>query len=142
MKLSVMKLSAWLAAVCMSVVIVGAQAQSARNAEIEGVIQSQIEAFKSDNFKAAFEFAAPAIQARFGTPEKFAFVVIHAYPMVWRPSEVQYLSVEQYSDHALQSVMITDHNKTLHILVYEMIPVDQGWRIGGVRVVTQRKSDT
>jgi hypothetical protein len=137
-----MKLASWLTAVCMSVVMGSVQAEPNRNAQIETAIDQQLQAFKADDFKTAFEIAAPAIQQRFGTPERFAFVVIHGYPMVWRPTDVQYLGLEQHPDYALQSVMITDHNKTLHILVYEMISVDDVWRIGGVRVVQQRKSET
>jgi hypothetical protein len=55
---------------------------------------------------------------------------------------VQYLALEQRGDYALQSVMITDNQNTLHLLVYEMIPMEQTWRIGGVRIVPQRKTDT
>ncbi|MCD8565500.1 MAG: DUF4864 domain-containing protein [Burkholderiaceae bacterium] len=140
-----MRIAAWLVSVCMSFVVGSAQAeptQPNRNTDIEKVIERQIEAFKADDFKSAFEYAAPGIQQRFGSPEKFAFTVIHRYPMVWRPSQVQYLKVEQYRDHALQTVMITDHNNTLHILVYEMVPIDKTWRIGGVKIVRQPKSDT
>lgn len=143
-----MRIAAWLVSVCMSFVVGSAQAEPTqstppiRNTDIEHVIQQQIDAFKADDFKAAFEFASPGIQQRFGSPERFAFVVIHRYPMVWRPSEVQYLNVEQYRDHALQKVMITDSNKTLHILVYEMLPVEKTWRIGGVQIMRQPKSDT
>jgi len=137
-----MKIATWLVSVCMSFMVVGAQAEPTRNVDIEKVIDQQIEAFQADDFKAAFEFATPGIQKRFGTPEKFAFAVIHGYPMVWRPSEVQYIGVEQYASHSLQKVMITDTKKTLHLLVYQMVPIDQSWRIGGVQIVRQPKSDT
>ena len=143
-----MRIAAWLVSVCMSLVVGSAQAEPTqstppnRNTDIEKVIQQQIDAFQADDFKTAFEFASPGIQQRFGSPERFAFVVIHRYPMVWRTSNVQYLNVEQYRDHALQTVMITDHNKTLHILVYEMLPMDQTWRIGSVKLLRQPKSDT
>lgn len=137
-----MRIAAWLVSVCMSFVVGSAQAEPTRNTDIENVIGQQIEAFKADDFKTAFEFATPGIQKSFGSPERFAFVVVHRYPMVWRPSEVQYLKVEHYRDHSLQTVMITDYNKTLHILVYEMVPIDKTWRIGGVQILRQPKSDT
>ncbi len=137
-----MRIAAWLVFVCLSLVVGSAQAEPTRNSDIEKVIQQQIEAFQADDFKAAFDCAAPGIQKRFGSPEKFAFVVLHRYPMVWRPADVQYLGVEFYSNHALQTIMITDFNKTLHILVYEMVPSNEGWRIGGVHVIRQPKSDT
>jgi len=28
------------------------------------------------------------------------------------------------------------------VLVYQMLPLDQGWRIGGVQIIRQPKSDT
>lgn len=137
-----MRIAAWLVSVCMSLVVGSAQAEPTRNTDIENVISQQIEAFKADDFETAFGYATPGIQRRFGSPERFAFTVIHRYPMVWRPSQVQYINVELYRDYALQTVMITDNNKTLHILVYEMVPIDKTWRIGGVEVVQQPKSDT
>jgi alpha-D-ribose 1-methylphosphonate 5-triphosphate diphosphatase PhnM len=137
-----MKIAAWLATVCMSLMVGSVQAEPTRNADIEKVIDQQLQAFQADDFKAAFEFAAPSIQKKFGTPEKFGFAVIHGYPMVWRPTEVQYIGVEQYTGQALQKVMITDRHKTLHLLIYQMLPLDQGWRIGGVQIVRQPKSDT
>jgi len=137
-----MKVTNWLVAVCVILMFGNAQAEPTRNFEIEKVIGQQIEAFQVDDFDAAFKYATPGIQKRFESPEKFALVVVHSYPMVWRPIEVQYLSVEHYSDYSLQKVMITDRNKTLHILVYEMVPIDQSWRIGGVQIVRQPKSDT
>ena len=137
-----MRIATWLASVCMSLLVVGAQAEPTRNVDIEKVIDQQIEAFKANDFEAAFEFATPGIQQRFGSPEKFGFAVIHGYPMVWRPSDIQYIGVDLYATHALQKVMITDNQKTLHLLVYQMVPIDQGWRIGGVQIVRQPKSDT
>lgn len=137
-----MKIATWLASVCIGLVVGSAQAEPTRNADIEKVIDQQMAAFQADDFKAAFEFAAPNIQKKFGTPEKFAFTVIHAYPMVWRPTDVRYIGVEQYSGQSLQKVMITDRNQTLHVLVYQMLPLDQGWRIGGVQIIRQPKSDT
>ena len=139
-----MRIAAWLVSICLSFVVGSAQAdpsQTIRNPDIEKVIGQQIDAFKVHDFKAAFEFATPGIQKRFGSPERFAFVVLHQYPMVWRPSEIQYIGIEQYRDHALQKVMIIDHHKTLHMLVYEMVPMTQGWRIGGVHVLREPKSD-
>lgn len=137
-----MKFTAWLAAACVFFMLGNAQAESTRNEVIETVIQKQIDAFKAHDFKTAFDFAAPAIQARFGTPERFAFVVIHHYPMVWRPNNIEYLALEQGQDYALQNVMITDRENTLHFLVYEMIAFEHGWRIGGVRIIEQRRTDT
>lgn len=130
-----MKLAAWL--ISLSLLLSGglARAEPTRNPQIEAVIQQQIDAFQVDDFKRAFEFASPSIQRRFGSAERFGFVVIHRYPMVWRAQSTAYFGLEQYATYALQKVMITDYQKTLHILVYEMLPMGNSWRIGGVQIV-------
>ena len=35
------------------------------------------------------------IQGMFGTPARFGLMVRNGYPMVWRPAEVEFLSVEE-----------------------------------------------
>jgi hypothetical protein len=119
-----------------------ASAQPTRNAQIEVVIQQQLDAFSADDFKTAFSFATPSIQERFGSAERFGLMVVHAYPMVWRATDVQYISLEEYPTYALQKVMVTDRDKALHILLYQMLPVDNEWRIGGVRILKMPGSTT
>lgn len=137
-----MRLAIWL--VSLSMLLPGgvANAETLRNPQIEAVIQQQIDAFQVDDFKKAFEFASPTIQKRFGSAERFGFVVIHRYPMVWRAQSTSYFGLEQYANYALQKVMITDYKKTLHILVYEMLPLGNTWRIGGVQIMKLPGSDT
>lgn len=137
-----MKIARWLVSVCMMCLIMGAaHAELTRNADIEQVIDQQIAAFQVDDFKGAFDFAAPNIQARFGTPEKFGFAVIHGYPMVWRCAGIQYIGIEQHGGRALQKVMLTDQHQTLHMLIYQMRKIDKNWRISGVQIILQPKSD-
>ena len=137
-----MKLALWL--VCLSSLISAglARAETVRNPQIEAVIQQQIDAFQIDDFNKAFEFASPTIQKRFGSAERFGLVVIHRYPMVWRAQSTSYFGLIQYANYALQKVMITDHQKTLHILLYEMLPMGNTWRIGGVQVLKIPGSET
>ena len=81
---------------------------SAQQAEIEGTIGSQIDAFRADDFEQAFTYATPNLQRLFQTPQNFERMVTQGYPMVWRPAEVTYLELEE---------------------------TDQGWRIGGVQIL-------
>jgi len=64
---------------------------TAQQAEIEGTISSQIEAFKADDFAQAFTYSTPRLQQLFQSPQNFERLVTNGYPRVWRPADVQYL---------------------------------------------------
>ena len=101
---------------------------------IQNVITSQIEAFKVDDFATAFTFASPTIQSVFGNPENFGIMVRQGYPMVWRPAEVQFLTIDIIDGQLWQNVLIRDREGQVHILEYQMIPGENGWRINAVRL--------
>jgi len=102
--------------------------------EIEQVISEQIEAFLADDFETAFTYASPAIQGIFGTPDRFGEMVRNGYPMVWRPAEVEFLSVERRGRELWQNVLIRDAEGALHVLEYQMIMGEGGWKINAVRL--------
>lgn len=110
-------------------------AEEPRNPAIEGVIQSQIEAFLADDVETAFTFASPNIQGLFGTPERFGMMVRQGYPMVWRPADVRYLELAEIGGQIWQQVMITDQAGAVHMLGYQMIETGAGWQINGVRIL-------
>ncbi len=105
------------------------------NNPIQAVIQNQITAFQADNFEVAFSYAAPNIQRAFGNARRFAQMIVSSFPMVWRPVEVKYLKLTRSGPYALQRVMVTDQQNTLHILVYQLVPINQDWRISGVEIL-------
>ena len=107
----------------------------AQSAEIEANIAAQIQAFKADDFVTAFTFASPNIQNFFGTPENFGAMVRNGYPMVWRPAEVRFLELREVAGALWQKVMITDGNGQLHVLDYQMIQQENGWKINGVQLL-------
>lgn len=108
---------------------------AAVNNPIQAVIQNQISAFQADNFEVAFSYAAPNIQRAFGNSKRFAQMIVNSFPMVWRPAEVQYLKLTRSGPYALQRVMVTDQQNTLHILLYQLVPINQVWRISGVEIL-------
>lgn len=109
------------------------------NDAVRSVISSQLDAFMKDDFVSAFDFASPMIQGMFGTPERFGNMVRNGYPMVWRPADVEFLSVEDRDGAVIQTVKITDETGRQYYLDYEMIQTDAGWLINGVRL--QRPGD-
>ncbi|MEO0751500.1 MAG: DUF4864 domain-containing protein [Pseudomonadota bacterium] len=120
-----------LAAVLMWVMATG---MVKANDDVKSVISSQIDAFLADDFATAFDFASPMIQGMFGTPERFGAMVRNGYPMVWRPSDVEFLSTKDRGEAVVQTVMVKDAGGKLFVLEYEMIETDKGWLINGVRV--------
>ena len=104
----------------------------AQEADIQGVITSQIEAFKVDDFDTAFTFAAPTIQNIFRTPENFGRIGSQGYPMVWRPADVDYLELRTEGQVSVQKVIITDQKGGVHVLDYRMVETSAGWKISGV----------
>ena len=105
--------------------------------EIKGVISSQIEAFQSDDFSTAFTFASPSIQLMFRTPDNFGRMVSQGFPMVWRPSDVEYLGLRQDRGALVQRLQVTDSDGRLHVLDYFMVETADGWKINGVEFVKQ-----
>ncbi|MEM9231047.1 MAG: DUF4864 domain-containing protein [Pseudomonadota bacterium] len=121
-----------LAAIVSVFMAVQALAQSAGD-QIQSVIQSQINAFQSDDFETAFTFASPMIQGIFGSSERFGQMVRQGYPMVWRPAGVEYTALTERGGVLYQNVLITDQAGQLHLLEYEMIQTSDGWEINGVQ---------
>ncbi|MEQ9260381.1 MAG: DUF4864 domain-containing protein [Roseovarius sp.] len=104
------------------------------NDEIEAVISSQIDAFLADDFETAFSFASPMIKDIFRTPERFGQMVRQGYPMVWRPAEVEFLSIDERGSELWQNVMVRDAAGAVYILEYQMIEGENGWLINAVKV--------
>lgn len=113
----------------------GPAARAQDPAAIRDVISDQIAAFRADDFGTAFTFASPMIRNMFGTPDQFGRMVREGYPMVWRPSDVQFGGLEERGGRTLQRVVVTDDRGAVHLLEYEMIPGEGGWRINGVRLL-------
>lgn len=120
------------AAMTLSLVASGAQADPQA---IQGVIGSQIEAFKVDDFDTAFGFAAPNIQGMFGTADNFGTMVRRGFPMVWQPGTVEYLGADEAGTLWQQEVLITDGFGRLHKLRYTMVETPDGWKIAGVQIL-------
>ncbi len=112
-----------------------AGAAHAQSDEIEATIGAQLEAFKADDFERAFTYASPNIQGIFQTPDNFGRMVQGGYPMVWRPAEVTFLDLAETGGLLFQRVQIRDGEGRLHVLEYQMIETEEGWKINGVRIL-------
>ncbi len=105
------------------------------NSDIEGVIGKQLEAFNSRDVTEAWQYAAPNIQRLFGTPQNFGMMVERGYPMVWTNQNVEFLESEEFNSVTVQRLRLQDTAGGLHILEYQMVQTDEGWRIAGVQIL-------
>lgn len=102
---------------------------------IEKTIQSQIDAFLVDDFKTAFDFASPSIKRIFGSHQRFGMMVRNGYPMVHRPSDVQFLELRRQGPLLFQKIRILDAKGIPHFMEYNMIDTPNGWQIDGVELL-------
>lgn len=107
----------------------------AQEGPIRDTIQSQIEAFRADDFARAFTFASPTIKRLFGTPENFGAMVRNGYPMVHRPAEVQMGELREIAGNLWQRVRIVDQAGRAWALDYMMIETPEGWQINAVQIL-------
>ncbi len=129
--------------------IVGLQARAqgvvspADGAEIGRVITAQIEAFRHDDADAAFAFATPGIQEKFGDSAHFLAAVKQAYPQVYRPRSFRFLDRGTEAGRVTQRVEIVGPDGRLVTAVYDMSHEPDGkWRIDGCRLETTTLQET
>jgi len=112
-----------------------AVAAAAQGREIETVIGRQIEAMRADDFATAFDYASPGIQGRFGSAENFGAMVRGGYSMVWKPRDVRYLELREIAGALWQKVLVTDADGRVHVLDYQMVELEGGWKINTVQIL-------
>lgn len=106
----------------------------AQSEDITGVISSQLEAFKVDDFERAFTFASPMIKQMFDNPDRFGQMVRNGYPMVWRPADVRFGGLDVEDGRTTQTVYFLDQFGRQFEAEYEMLETEAGWKINGVRL--------
>ena len=105
-------------------------------AAIRHVIQGQMEAFKADDWDAAFAYASPGIQTRFQTPQIFSRMVTEAYQPVYRPRGVTFRKIEASAFGPTQEVFVVGPDGLSYLAYYTMErQADGTWRISGCYLV-------
>ena len=105
-------------------------------AAIQQVIQGQMNAFKVDDWNAAFAYAAPSIQAKFTSPQVFSQMVTQAYQPVYRPRGVEFREVKASEFGPTQEVFVVGPDGLSYLAYYTMEKQADGtWRISGCYLV-------
>jgi hypothetical protein len=103
---------------------------------IQQVIQGQMNAFKIDDWPAAFGYAAPSIQTKFQSPQVFSQMVTQAYQPVYRPRGVEFRAVKASEFGPTQEVFVVGPDGLSYLAYYTMEKQADGtWRISGCYLV-------
>jgi uncharacterized protein DUF4864 len=112
-----------------------ARAQTISDADaraVRRVIEAQLDAFRRDDARRAFSYAAPGIRETFGTAEKFMAMVREQYAVVYRPRSVSFEAPLMAGEDLVQPVHLTDGDGHAWMAIYPMVKLPDGsWRING-----------
>ncbi len=106
-------------------------------AAIRQVIEGQLAAFRRDDAAAAFSYASPTIQQKFGTAEIFLEMVKIGYRPVYRPRQVEFRELRVEGGTIVQDVFVVgpDGHSTLALYMMQRQP-DGTWKISGCVLAT------
>lgn len=105
-------------------------------AAIQQAIQGQMNAFKIDDWNAAFAYASPTIQTKFQSPQIFSQMVTQAYQPVYRPRGVEFREIEGSEFGPTQEVFVVGPDGLSYLAYYTMEKqADGSWRISGCYLV-------
>lgn len=105
---------------------------AAEQTAVENVISGQIAAFKAGDGKAAFVYAAPRVQAQFGTPAGFMQAVKTRYEAVFAAAAVEFKPTKGSGDGLIQPVLVTGPDGKVYLALYLMQKLKGVWKIAGV----------
>lgn len=111
--------------------------QSRPEGALERTVLGQIEAFRSGDFDAAFEYASDDIQRYFGSAEAFAVMVGQGFSMVVDPKDVEFLDNRPDGRAVWQKVLIRTQEGEVFVLDYQLVPASEGWKINAVLPVRE-----
>lgn len=105
-------------------------------AAIETVIRGQLAPFLRDDGDAALGFAAPGIQAIFGTPQVFMDMARNGYPAVYQPRTFEFREALIGAAGPEQRAFVVGPDGMAYTAIYPMERQTDGtWRINGCFLV-------
>ena len=111
----------------------------AQASAVRSVVQAQLAAFAVDDAVRAFSFASPGIRTQFRTAENFMSMVRAAYPMVYRPASVLFLTPKALDAEVVQPVHMRDSQGGAWLVMYTLRrQADASWRISSCVLVENK----
>lgn len=109
-----------------------AEPSAADKAIFRQIISAQMSAFQADDGAAAFGFASPNLQAKFGSPTVFMDMVKNGYTPVYRPRSVEFRAAIDHDVGPEQQVFVIGPDGRGYLAHYMMERQPDGsWRISG-----------
>ena len=119
----------------------GYAADDEERAAIRSLIQSQLDAFASDDGAKAYSFAAPSIRQIFPNEGAFLRMVQESYAVVYRHKDVLFGELSEHGEGRIQAVKLTDEAGDTWLALYTLEKQPDGsWLISGCTLIKQ-KSD-
>ena len=105
----------------------------------QGVISSQIEAFRHKDAPAALSFAGTGFQVAFPSAETFFQAIVAAgYSPIVESRSHSFGAYRVVGEHVVvQQVEFVGNDQSLHGALYQMTEEPAGWRVQGVQLVKQ-----
>jgi hypothetical protein len=102
--------------------------------QLRQVIESQLTAFRQDDYARAYNFAGSALKTQVSLPA-FERMVKAAYPVIAKSSAVQFGVILDNGEEALVNATIAGESGGLHHYQYILIRERSGWKIIAVNEV-------
>jgi len=110
---------------------------------IRKVIGDQLGALKAGDSVKAMTFAAPGIQAQFGTPENFMRMVRTGYSALLEARRTQFLEGALIDDAVIQPLRLVMPDDTVLVALYQMQRQPDGrWLIAGCTIAPSTVQST
>lgn len=129
-----------------AILLLGASVARAQDvaAEVEaeawqGVITSQIEAFRAKDATAAFQYAGSGFQAAFPNADSFFSVIVGSgYAPIMESRSHGFGTFEKMGERTVvQEVKLVGNDQSLYEAFYQLVEEANGWRVQGVQLVKQ-----
>lgn len=108
--------------------------------KLHAVIRQQLEAFRRDDYAAAYVFAAAAIKAQFPV-EAFEKMVRAGYPMIAKSSDANFGLTLDDGDRAVVTVRVVGADQRGASFHYLLERSGDDWRISGVQQLDEKTTE-
>jgi hypothetical protein len=105
--------------------------------KLHAVVRQQLEAFRRDDYAAAYVFAAPSIKAQFPV-EAFEKMVRTGYPLIAKSSDASFGLTLDDGERAVVTVRVTGADQRVASYHYLLERTGDDWRIAGVQQLDER----
>lgn len=117
-----------------------AQVRAPAPHEIFAIVNQQLSAFRSADFRDAYRHAATGVQHKFTLPQ-FEKMVRHNYPAIVRAQRVEFGLVRVEGGNAAVQVFFFSEDGAGRSFLYTLINEGDSWKIDGVEELDYRNTD-